>query len=412
MTDAIHVRCLDDGQACEVIRDSGPDRSSVHVFDALWLRDNAPRHRDPDNGQRLIDVLDLPDDPRIAAVRIEPFEENLDGVNVDRSRRGTLVVRWSDLEEPDRYRLEDLFEQRPDDREPDRWEAYPGGPQVLLWRAADAGCWPVLDERRFLDDPKGRGAWLTGWAECGVALLTDVRPEPGRVLELAERLGYVRQTNYGRLFDVRAVDRPNNLAYSDRGLAPHTDNPYRDPVPGVQLLHCLRPASEGGRTRLVDGFAAAEHLRTIDPEGFQILATTPVRFRFRDAHAELIAEAPLIELDVRDRVRTIRYNNRSMEPVRRPTSEIRPFYRAWATWASLLQSPEFVAEHRLEAGELLVLDNRRVLHGRTAVIDPERRRHLQGAYIDRDGLMSTLQLLRRDLEHPTSQDKELKIDRL
>jgi gamma-butyrobetaine dioxygenase len=80
---------------------------------------------------------------------------------------------------------------------------------------------------------------------------------------VAASFGYVRETNYGRLFDVRVEPEPGNLAFTSREIRPHTDNPYRDPVPTVQLLHCLRAAvkgdgaDDGGDTGLVDGFAAA-----------------------------------------------------------------------------------------------------------------------------------------------------------
>jgi alpha-ketoglutarate-dependent taurine dioxygenase len=64
--------------------------------------------------------------------------------------------------------------------------------------------------------------------------------ESGTVLRVAASFGFVRETNYGRLFDVRVEPQPGNLAYTSRRILPHTDNPYRDPVPTVQLLHCLR----------------------------------------------------------------------------------------------------------------------------------------------------------------------------
>ena len=34
-------------------------------FAGIWLRDNAPEHRDPHSGQRLVDIADLPATPRI-----------------------------------------------------------------------------------------------------------------------------------------------------------------------------------------------------------------------------------------------------------------------------------------------------------------------------------------------------------
>ena len=116
------------------------------------------------------------------------------------------------------------------------------------------------------------------------------------MLEVAASFGYVRETNYGRLFDVRVEPAPGNLAFTSRAIRPHTDNPYRDPVPTVQLLHCLRAAvkGDGGDTGLVDGFAAAAAFRASDPESFGIVAETPVPFGYVDRATELRACLPLI----------------------------------------------------------------------------------------------------------------------
>ena len=67
-----------------------------------------------------------------------------------------------------------------------------------------------------------------------------------------------RSTNYGDVYEVRQVAQVNNLADSSRALSPHTDNPYRDSVPSLQIIHCIEEDSEGGGDSiLVDGFAVA-----------------------------------------------------------------------------------------------------------------------------------------------------------
>ena len=229
----------------------------------------------------------------------------------------------------------------------------------------------------------------------GFVLLSDVPAEPGRVLDVAASFGYVRETNYGRLFDVRVEPAPGNLAYTSRAIRPHTDNPYRDPAPTVQLLHCLRAAGEGGDTGLVDGFAAAAEFRAADPESFGTLAKTPVSFGYVDKETELRASLPLIQLSPRGRVRGVRFNNRSMRPLRRPYAEVTAFYAAYRRWAELLARPERQLNLRLAPGDCLVFDNTRVLHARTAFsMSPgSPGRHLQGCYADLDGLASTLAVL-------------------
>ena len=101
----------------------------------------------------------------------------------------------------------------------------------------------------------GKAEALEAVLRVGFVLLSGVSAVPGRVLEVAASFGYVRETNYGRLFDVRVEPAPGNLAFTSRAIRPHTDNPYRDPAPTVQLLHCLRAAGRrrrhraGGRVR-------------------------------------------------------------------------------------------------------------------------------------------------------------------
>ena len=47
------------------------------------------------------------------------------------------------------------------------------------------------------------------------------------------------------------------------GLQAHTDNPYRDPVPTLQIFYCLENSVEGGENMVVDGFRAADGARRI-----------------------------------------------------------------------------------------------------------------------------------------------------
>ena len=184
-----------------------------------------------------------------------------------------------------------------------------------LWLAADfSGGLPEGRWERYLAEPGHRAACLASLLTGGFVLLRDVPSVPGTVLEVAGSMGYVRETNYGRLFDVRATADPANLAFSARAIAPHTDNPYRDPVPTVQLLDCLASAAEGGDSALVDGFAAASLLRAEDPAAFAVLAGSPVTFAYRDASAELRATMPMIGVDPRGRITQVRFNNRSMQP--------------------------------------------------------------------------------------------------
>jgi [2-(trimethylamino)ethyl]phosphonate dioxygenase len=100
---------------------------------------------------------------------------------------------------------------------------------------------------------------------------------------------------------------------------------------------------------------------------------------------------PLIELDVTGGVRAVRYNDRSMGPLDIDPDEVRAFYAAYRLFASMLHNPSMTVGFRMKPGDLFIVDNRRVLHGRRGFSGG--RRHLQGTYADTDSLMSKLRVL-------------------
>lgn len=229
-------------------------------------------------------------------------------------------------------------------------------------------------------------------AERGLALVRGVPVEAGEVLAFARRIGFVRDTNYGALFDVRSEPNPDNLAYSSAGLSAHTDNPYRDPCPTVQLLHCLRQAGTGGRSVFVDGFGVADRLRTNRPADFKVLSSTAVAFQYRDKDVDLRAVAPVIATGSDGSLTQVRFNNRSMVGPVGLTSpaQVENFFAAYRRFATDLQDAAGAVRLRLAPGELVVFNNRRVLHGREAfeLTAADGDRWLQGCYIDLDALNS------------------------
>ena len=358
-------------------------------FPTVWLRDNCPCAQclDPGSGQKLKDITELP--PGLAVSAVQDTGESVVVTYAPDGHRSAFSRSW--------LAAHALGGDQGGDQDGDRDGRTEDDKE--LWLPADldpaAGRLPEASWPCYLAEPAERARALDAVLRWGFVLLHDVPAEPGLVLEVAASFGFVRETNYGRLFDVRIEPRPGNLAYTSRRILPHTDNPYRDPVPTVQLLHCLRAADDGGDTGLVDGFAAARELRATDRETFDLIAGTPVPFGYQDKGTELRASQPLIELSPRGRIRAVRFNNRSMRPLRLPYAQVTAFYAAYRRWAELLARPERQLNLRLGPGDCLVFDNTRVLHARTA-FSGTGGRHLQGCYADLDGLASTLGVLQRE----------------
>jgi len=267
-----------------------------------------------------------------------------------------------------------------------------GLPSPHAW---NAGFKPVALPWLECSDP---GQWreqLEHFLKFGFVLLSGVPTQPGSVLSVARRFGYLRETNFGQVFEVRSIPEANDLAYTGLPLDAHTDNPYRDPVPGVQLLHCLVNDSSGGLSTLVDGYAVAEAVRTTNPDAYAVLARTPVRFVYKDAESEYIDFAPIIEHDAAGNFAGIRFSPRLDFVPLLPPDALEQFYAARVLLDRKLRSSEFEIRFLLAPGELVIFDNRRVLHGRTAFDPRSGLRHLQGCYIDRDAIESKYRTLTR-----------------
>lgn len=107
-------------------------------------------------------------------------------------------------------------------------------------------------------------------------------------MRIVDLFGNVRETNYGRHFELRTEVNPTNLAYTGLGLQAHTDNPYRDPVPTIQVLYCLESSAGGGENMAVDGFRVAEHLREENADWFNILARYCAQFEYAGSNGVML----------------------------------------------------------------------------------------------------------------------------
>ena len=85
----------------------------------------------------------------------------------------------------------------------------------------------------------GLAEWLDLVVRYGCAVLRDSPREEGAVCKIAEWFGYVRETNYGRLFDVKAIANPNNLAYTGMALPVHNRQPLPRPAARIAIVALL-----------------------------------------------------------------------------------------------------------------------------------------------------------------------------
>jgi gamma-butyrobetaine dioxygenase len=349
-------------------------------FHAIWLRDNSPdpSTRSVENGQRLITLQAIPADTRILAAEVA----------------GSLLRvhfgpedKWIDY--PASWLRAHGYDRPP--RHDVGWLA----DSLELWDRGSG----LADARGEFSAVKASSealaAWLTAVERYGFATLCGGPRESGALLDVVKLFGFVRETNYGRWFEVRSEAHPANLAYTGLGLQPHSDNPYRDPVPTLQILFCLEDAAEGGDSLVVDGFAAAKRLQAEDPGAFDLLARYCARFAYRGrGDVALSARRPILELTPDGELIAVRFNNRSMAALTDvPFEVMADYYRAYRRLGEIIEDPAMAVTFKLAPGACFIVDNTRVLHGRTG-FSGGGSRWLQGCYADKDGLASTLSLLR------------------
>ena len=151
---------------------------------------------------------------------------------------------------------------------------------------------------------------------------------------------------------------------------------------------------------MVDGFAAALRLKAEDPNGFLLLSRYNARFRYGvQGTVELRSKRPMIELAADGQLIAINFNNRSVAPITDvPFDDMKRYYQAYRQFAEIIDDPSMAVTFKLKPGECFIVDNRRVLHGRTGFEASKGSRWLQGCYADMDGLLSKLAVLEQGLQ--------------
>ncbi|MGB5706339.1 MAG: TauD/TfdA family dioxygenase [Arenicellales bacterium] len=366
------VKIIEDRRALAL---NWPD-GEFHRYHGIWLRDNGQdsSSRDPYNGQKKFSVADLRIDLDIVNAKVA---DNRLEIEFSDGTATWLDLEWLKQHHYDRTERPKLINHALISWDGELDTTTVSGSYSLITQSK-----PALSE------------WLRWIAVYGFAILKDVPDQPGKLFDVVDLFGFVRETNYGRLFEVRSEANPVNLAFTRDGLDPHTDNPYRDPVPTLQILHCIENDASGGESIVVDGFRCANILDQESPTRFNLLCQHSARFEYRgDGVSSLHACRPIIEVSPEGQLIAVRVNNRSSGPLTGvPYDNVPEFYAAHAHFSKITRRPELAVQFRLAPGELFIVDNTRVLHGRREYSETGSR-WFQGAYADKDSLQSTIRMI-------------------
>lgn len=358
---------------------------TASTYPTMYLRDNCSKAWHPTTLQRTISVWDLPRDLQLKCASIQNTTE----VSGDSS----IEVHFSDGH-ISVFSSKWLYEHRLD--EITRLNRYCQlANELVVWTGVDLpeGKLMSFDFEKIMGGGKELLAFVNAVATWGLVHVVNMKKEPGQVRRLAERVGHLRETNYGPVFEVKVEPNAINQAFTAAALPLHTDLPFYNLPPGIQVLHCIKQSTHhpaAGRSLFVDGLAVAHRLREADPYLYKVLTDYPAvfediapgKFYLRTERCvikEFQVPAAMFDSQIDSKVDLglgkgvpvpceINFNNgvRSAE-LNLPVAKMADFYKALALFGDIAHEPALPVEMKLNAGEAVVFQNRRVLHGRRAI---------------------------------------------
>ena len=339
-----------------------------------------------------------------------PLNPNIERVQLD--REDNLEITWGDPEAGHQSVFDPSWLRVHCKKDPLVQQL----PQPQLWDSSVSI--PHFDYQEVMKDDDVLLTWLKKMRDLGVSII-DNAPKKKRDLQLLiERIGPIQQRYHPT--DIYTVDTQNKLAanihhayqYMTR-LHNHTDHVSYDIPPKLQFLQCIQydnPDHDNqAYSTLVDGFKIAEVLRVQQPKFFELLTQEYISTGRRRLGVEEKISAQeigtkkyqwethhrhhVINLDERGQVYQIRHHEHDRVPLEISPDKIQDFYAAYQAYANLAEDPQYSTEFFLAPGQILVNDNWRLLHGRTAIHNTQLRRVLIGAYLKPETFRSRLRLL-------------------
>ncbi len=220
----------------------------------------------------------------------------------------------------------------------------------------------------------------------GLIALTGVPLDTGSTRAVLERIGYIRSTIFGDLWEFRSDGGFDDTASTPLEITPHTDGTYSHDAPGLLGLHCHLYEATGGENVFVDSTTIADRLSSAS---HRVLSTVDIPGRYIGDGAHLMAKRPVLRYED-DRLVQVSYNHHDRAPFVLPEPVMSEVYAALFEFDALANNADLQLEVELRPGEMVIFDNWRVLHGRRAF---SGERLIAGGYVNREDFESTTRLI-------------------
>jgi gamma-butyrobetaine dioxygenase len=275
---------------------------------------------------------------------------------------------------------------------------------VVHWDGSLSSSPPRLSYQRARGSAAGRMALYRQVLDYGFSFLHGVPVQSGTVTEVGALFGLVRPSPYGdptddiRVDNIRVDSRVSVGTTMCDFQGPHTDTCWRQSLSGLVFMHCLKAHESGGESLYVDGFTVSERLRAADRVAFELLSTIRLNYASSvDNGDEWRAFGRVISCDGDGNVVGFRFRDSNIAPLDLPEDLIEPVYGALRSLEAVLYDPVLWLRRKLAPGEAVVIDNQRVLHGRSYFDPTVCERHMQHCSVDRDVFHNNYRRLARAL---------------
>ncbi|KAG5982490.1 hypothetical protein E4U43_006438, partial [Claviceps pusilla] len=284
-----------------------------------------------------------------------------------------------------------------------------------------------IDYHAFMqdDDPSSPSSafWdvIVDLLRLGIVYLHNVPRHEASIVHITTRIANIRETFYGRTFDVRAKPRAENVAYTSGHLGLHQDLCYLSPPPMVQVLHCMDNSCAGGESLFSDGERAGRLLWPF-VSGSESTGSTKTTTETGNKMAVLADHALPYQYDKHGyfyhAARSVLHGHYAHQQALQPsfggvywsppfqgrhyddsapdrdtsaaaTLDLREWIPPARIFDGLINHPDAVHTYKMRQGECVLFDNLRVMHGRNAFdASAGGSRWLRGAYISEEDFLS------------------------
>ena len=358
-----NFKILDNGLNIHFVNDK------EEIYPNIWLRDHAKDEENWDKRSHQRKTYTASLDLNIEITKAEIID-NGKGIS----------IHWADMDQPIEYSYEFLNNNSLNNIK--QKQLYKS------WTKSD------LSKDLFIDFEKINYEeifkfMLKQLNEFGFVVLENCETELHTVKKIANKIGYVRNSIFGGLWSFESNENMADSSYTQEELRPHTDATYSNDAPGLQLLMCSEYNAEGGESILVDGYKIADLMKSQNQYYYDILTKIEVTGNYIGDGVFLEAKRPIFKLNSKNELIQVSYNNYDRASFRMKNNLTMDFYKAIKEFDLIANDKKNQWRHILRPGQLLIINNWRLLHGRGSF---KGTRKMSGCYINKEDFDSTCKI--------------------